>query len=153
MSGFLRKGFGMFGNGQEPPAAPPDTGSLWGDVFGVGSLFKLISDPALMAHTHQMIGAVIEGANANRRIEAKLDRLLKALGHDLADINARFPADFQPGFIAPLLEGDRTPGSGGVAAAIGASDDGSRRASASAATHGGAVRGGGEFDPAPGSSR
>ena len=122
----------MFGSGNGQDAAQaPETSSLWGDMFGVGSLFKVISDPALMQHAHQMMGAVIEGANANRRIEAKLDRLLRALGNDISDINARFPAQFQPphdpGPSAPpaLLEANRADGAGGFAAAIGAPDDGS----------------------------
>ena len=124
----------MFGNGQEPPAAP-ETGSLWGDVFGIGSLFKVISDPALMTHAHAMMGAVIEGANANRRIEAKLDRLLGALGHEITDINSRFPAQFQSG-AAPLLEQHRAHAAGGNSAAIGVADDGGSAASGGVGTAG-----------------
>jgi hypothetical protein len=121
----------MFGNGSDasgnpagtglPPA--PETSSLWGDMFGMGSLFKLISDPGLMAHTHAMMAAVIEGANANRRIEAKLDRLLKGIGHEISDINARFPAQLQP--PPALLTQHGAHAAGGNAAATGAVDDGS----------------------------
>ena len=137
------------GNGQDAPSAP-DTGSLWGDMLGVGSLFKVISDPALMVHAHQMMGAVIEGANANRRIEAKLDRLLRALGNDISDINARFPAEFQP---APaVLEGDRADGSGGHAATARALDDGSREPAASPRSLGAPIRDDrlGDSPPGPG---
>jgi hypothetical protein len=118
--------FGMNGNGQEQPAAP-ETSSLWGDMFGMGSLFKMISDPGLMAHTHAMMAAVIEGANANRRIEAKLDRLLNALGHQINDINARFPAGFQPPGApgAPvLLEGNGAYGGGSPPPSGGVADGG-----------------------------
>jgi hypothetical protein len=89
MSGF-RKGFAMFGNGSQPPHLPddpqvvaPDTSSLWGNMFGVGPLLKLISDPALGAHAHAMMQAIIEGAQASARTEAKLNALLKALGHEI----------------------------------------------------------------------
>ena len=118
----------MFGNGsrQDPPSAP-ETSSLWGDMFGVSSLFKIISDPALMAHAHQMMASVIEGANANRRIEAKLDRLLKAIGHEITDINARFPSAF---VAPPALSGpDGADGARGHSAATGAAHDGGALAS------------------------
>jgi hypothetical protein len=136
----------MFGNGsgQDAPAAP-DTGSLWGDMFGIGSLFKVISDPALMQHTHAMMSAVIEGANANRRIEAKLDRLLGALGHGISDINAKFPVQFQP---SAILEGDRADGSRGHAPATGAVDDGSRSAAEGPRSLGGPIRDDRGGDPA-----
>ena len=123
----------MNGNGQEPLPAQ-ETSSIWGDMFGMGSLFKLISDPALMAHTHQMIGAVIEGANANRRIEAKLDRLLGALGHEISDINSRFPAQLQP--PAALLEQHRAHELRGNSAATGLADNGGSPASGSSGAAG-----------------
>jgi hypothetical protein len=137
----------MFGNGQDAPA-PPDTGSLWGEMFGMGSLFKMISDPALMAHTHQMLNAVIEGANASRRIEAKLDRLLGALGHEISDINARFPAAFQPPGATQLLEGNAAAGNRGDPAATRPPDDGSRGAPGGVATAGVGSRSGGPHDGA-----
>jgi hypothetical protein len=129
-----------FGNGQDASPAAPDTGSMWGDLFGMGSLIKVISDPALMAHAHQMMGAVIEGANANRRIEAKLDRLLKALGNDIADIDARFPNQFQP---SALLEQRNADGARGHPPATSLADDGSGGAAHRFAPAGGDPRGGG----------
>jgi hypothetical protein len=132
--------FAMFGNGQEQPPQAPETSSLWGDMFGMGSLFKMISDPGLMAHTHAMMAAVIEGANANRRIEAKLDRLLKGIGHEISDINARFPSHFQP---AALLEGNGANGAGSHSASTGAVDDGSGGTAQGAGADRGAIRGNG----------
>jgi hypothetical protein len=123
-------------------------------MLGVGSLFKIISDPALMQHTHAMMAAVIEGANANRRIEAKLDRLLKALGNDISDINARFPAQFQPGPLHPgptlpaLPYADGAAGIGGYPPTTGAVDDGSREPAASLADARGHPRNAGVGDPA-----
>jgi hypothetical protein len=144
----MRKLFGMNGNGQEP-VAPPETSSLWGDMFGMGSLFKMISDPGLMAHTHAMMAAVIEGANANRRIEAKLDRLLKGIGHEISDINARFPAHFQP---PALLEGNGANGAGSPSAATGADHDGSGGTTSNAGADRVHVADAGGGNRAPGSS-
>jgi hypothetical protein len=130
MSGLL-KGLGMFGNGAGADQ-PQDTKSLWGDMFGLSGLsglMKVITDPALVAHAHQMMQATIEGANASRRIEAKLDRLLGALGHEISDINSRFPAAFQP---AVLLEGNGGNAPGPHPAATGAPDHGSAPASGGA---------------------
>lgn len=141
----------MFGNGQQGSGqdqAPQDTGSMWGDMFGIGSLIKVITDPGLQAHTHAMLGAVIEGANANRRIEEKLDRLLKALGHEISDINARWPAGLQ--FSPTLLTADGADGAGRPPLASGAPDDG---ASGTADAHGTAsehFREGGAADDAAG---
>jgi hypothetical protein len=138
----------MNGNGQDAP--PQETASIWGDMFGMSSLFKMISSPELMAHTHQMLAAVIEGANANRRIEAKLDRLLRALGHEIADINDRFPAQFRPPGLAPLLERNGALGTGSRAAASGPSDDGSALTADHAATDGDHSRNGVEDDAVAG---
>jgi hypothetical protein len=124
--------FSMFGNGSGADQ-PQDTKSIWGDMFGLTGLMKVIADPALMAHAHAMMQATIEGANANRRIEAKLDRLLGALGHEISDINARFPAAFALGAPA-LLEGNRALGARGDPAASGVADDGSGGAAASVGT-------------------
>lgn len=68
------------GAGGEPELIPPQpqsTRSMWGDMLGIGPLLKMISDPALQAHAHQMMAAVIEGAEASKRIEAKLDAILR----------------------------------------------------------------------------
>jgi hypothetical protein len=119
------------GNGQETGIGeqPQDTKSIWGDMFGLGGLMKVITDPALVAHAHAMMQATIEGANSSRRIEAKLDRLLGALGHEISDINSRFPAQFQS---APaLLVEHGANAAGGTAAATGAPDNGGRGAAAS----------------------
>jgi hypothetical protein len=129
----------MFGNGSGESPQPQDTKSLWGDMFGLGSLMKVITDPALVSHAHGMMQATIDGAHANRRIEAKLDRLLQALGHEINDINSRFPAQFHPrdmpgGTTPALLVQDGPHGTGGHPAATGAADDGSRGASGSVAT-------------------
>jgi hypothetical protein len=121
----------MFGN--NGAGEPQDTKSLWGDMFGLGGLMKVITDPALVAHAHAMMQATIEGANSSRRIEAKLDRLLGALGHEIADINARFPAQFQPP-AAPLLVQHGAVGAGSHPPATGAVDDGSALAAGSPAT-------------------
>ena len=53
-----------FGNGAGDFPAPQaqDTKSMWGDMFGLGSLMKVITDPALIEHAHAMMQATIEGA-------------------------------------------------------------------------------------------
>ena len=146
----------MFGNGQEPPAPAQETRSIWGDMFGLGPLMKIISDPALQLHAQAMMQSIIEGANANRRMEAKLDRLLGALGHEINDINSRFPSQFQPGghgpagnvFAPPLLVENGANGAGRHPASTGAPDDGSGGASGSPATSVGSAGLRGDDDPA-----
>jgi hypothetical protein len=49
---------------------------MWSDMLGLGSFFRILSDPSLVDQVHAMMGAVIEAAQANKRIEAKLDELL-----------------------------------------------------------------------------
>ena len=138
----------MFGNGSGE-AQPQDTKSLWGDMFGLGGLMKVITDPALVAHAHAMMQATIEGANSSRRIELKLDRLLQALGHEISDINSRFastsagaligdaharrevPAQFQPAPAALLVQ-NGAHGAGGHPSSTGAVDGGSGVAPGSA---------------------
>ena len=78
----------MNGNGQD--AAPQSTASIWGDMFGMGSLFKLVTDPMLGATAQRMMETIIESSLASRRLEAKLDLLLKGQGHDIDAVNARF---------------------------------------------------------------
>jgi hypothetical protein len=135
----------MFGSNGAGDAQPQDTKNLWGDMFGLGGLMKVITDPALVNHAHAMMQATIEGANANRRIEAKLDRLLQALGHEINDINSRFPV----ALAAPpaLLEQNGADGTGGHTASTGVADDGSRVASGSAATPVGGLGLRGDDDP------
>jgi hypothetical protein len=153
----MKKRLAMFGNGSDPTGQnaqntqiePPATSSLWGDMFGIGPLFKMISDPALGAHAHQMMQAIIEGASASSRIEAKLNALLKALGHDVAEIERQAAA--APLVIAPaLFAAHGANGTRGRSAATGAPDDGSRDASPDASTDGGDPRNGGADDDAAG---
>ena len=139
----------MFGNGQEQPQAQ-DTASIWGDMFGIGSLFKVITDPQLQAHTHAMLAAVIEGASATRRVEQKLDRLLKALGHEIDDINARFPSEFIRPAAPALLEANGAVGDRGRAAATVSADDGGRNLATNVGTDGDDPRNGGADDARPG---
>jgi hypothetical protein len=125
----------MFGLGNgSGEAQPQDTKSIWGDMFGLGGLMKVISDPALIAHAHAMMQATIEGANSSRRIEAKLDRLLGALGHEISDIDARYPAQHFPAGLGapPLLVEHGANGAAGHPAATGAAHDGSQNAAGSA---------------------
>jgi hypothetical protein len=136
----------MFGIGNGSGEAQ-DTRSIWGDMLGIGPLMKVLTDPALQAHTHAMMTAVIEGANATRRVELKLNLLLKALGHEYADIDAQHPSPFAG---APILIAHGANGGGGHAAATGAPDDGSRGASQGAATNRGGAGNGGGIDPAGG---
>jgi hypothetical protein len=123
-------GFGN-GAGDFPAQQPQDTKSMWGDMLGLSGLMKVITDPALIAHAHAMMQATIEGANSSRRIEAKLDRLLGALGHEISDINSRFPAAFQSDRAPALLVQHGAAGAGGIAAATGAPDHGGGGAAAS----------------------
>jgi hypothetical protein len=151
--------FRMNGNGQDQPQAPP-TSSLWGDVFGISGLVKALSDPAMMQGAQAMMTALAEGGQASRRIEAKLDMLLRALGHEIETINARFPAHFggpagpggpfDPRIIggqsAPLLEGDRADGGRGSAIASLALDNGGRGAADRVDPARGDPRNRGDFD-------
>ena len=100
------------------------TGSMWGDVFGLSGLMKVITDPALVNHAHGMMQATIDGAHANRRIEAKLDRLLRALGHEINDINSRFPDNFQPPGAPALLVQHGPDGTRGNSPSSELADDG-----------------------------
>jgi hypothetical protein len=105
----------MFGNGSDPQlpqtVEPPSSASLWGDMFGIGSLLKTMSDPALGANINAMLLSVIEASKSSARVEAKLDQLLKAL----ADGNGN----------AALSLANGTDGSGRPSAPSGALDDGS----------------------------
>ena len=120
----------MFGNGKDQPAQiPPDaaieapsSSSLWGDMFGVGSLFKVITDPALGAHAAAMMNAITESAKASSRIERKLNRLLAALGQEVEDANVGSPGIGPPA----LLAADGANGGRGLAPASGAPDNGGR---------------------------
>src|SRR5262249_17488919 len=69
----------------DPDQAQP-TGRLWGDMFGIGPLMRLINDPELGAKAQLAVQGVIAGTAAMARIEAKLDFLLRALGHHPTNI-------------------------------------------------------------------
>jgi hypothetical protein len=140
--------FGI-GNGSDEPSQAQDTKSIWGDMFGLSGLMKVITDPALMAHAHAMMQATIEGANSSRRIEAKLDRLLGALGHEITDINARFPQSFQPPPAAVLIEHGAAR-AGSDPAATGVAHDGSQGAAGSVGTPVGGPRTRGPHDETAG---
>jgi hypothetical protein len=120
--------FGMFGNGALPPQngdpqEPASSSSMWGDMFGVGSLFKVITDPQLGQHAAAMMQAISAGAQASTRIERKLNMLLAALGHEI-DENGNVRN--RPGGGTPLLAADGPHGNRGFAATGGAPDDGGR---------------------------
>lgn len=125
----------MFGrsNGADDGQNAPSTSSILGDMFGLGGLMKVITDPALVQHAHAMMQATIDGAHASRRIEAKLDRLLGALGHEINDINSRFPAQLA-GPAPALLEQGRADGARGHPATTGAAHDGGPGAADGVAT-------------------
>ena len=145
----------MFGsNGsQQPPGSeagtgyiePPSTGGLWGDMFGLGPLFKMMTDPALGAHAHGMMQAIIDGAQASNRIELKLNALLGALGHDVAEIERREMASAAAAagrgpVVTALLAASGAAGNRSPAAASQSVDDGSGGAAASVGATGGGPR-------------
>jgi hypothetical protein len=98
---------------------PPDTSSLWGNMFGLGSFFKVVTDPQLQAHAHAMINAIIESAQASKRIEAKLDALLGA-----AHVQAHAPPPALPPDHGPVGTGSDPPPSGAPDHARGKPDAG-----------------------------
>lgn len=90
---------------------PKPTSSLWGEMFGLGPLMRLIQDPQLGAKTHQAVQAIIDGHARMVRIEAKLDALLQGVPY--ADTAA-------PAVFARLSDGP-----GGPTVASSTADDGS----------------------------
>lgn len=97
-------------NGGTPPATATEpqeaqsTASMWGQMFGLGPLMKMITDPGLQTHAMGMMQAIGDGARVSSRIEAKLDMLLKAQGYDLGQVNARIeraPAILEGAVAAP----------------------------------------------------
>lgn len=66
---------------------PASSSSLWGDMFGLGPMLKMISDPNLGNTALAMMQAIMESAKANARIEAKLNAILERHGYDLAQFD------------------------------------------------------------------
>jgi hypothetical protein len=99
-----------------------ETSSMWNDVLGIGGFIKSLTDPQMLQNAALMMQAITDCAHGMKRIEAKLDILLKESGHD---------GERQGHAIAALLlEGNGASGTRGRAAAIGTVDNGSGRASA-----------------------
>jgi hypothetical protein len=84
----------MFGNGKATTeqGEAQSTSSMWGSMLGLGPMLKMLADPDLHRHAHQMIGALIDSAKRYERVEAKLDILLTGAGHDVGKINKRLAA-------------------------------------------------------------
>lgn len=101
---------------------PPSFAESIGGLFGLGPIMRMMNDPALQQHMVEMMQAVIQSAGANLRMEAKLDFILRELGHD----PSRFECDGGRGFGNPaaLLGGYGIPGAGANPAPSGAADDG-----------------------------
>lgn len=110
---------------------PPSTRSMWGDMFGLGPLLRIASDPAIVHQALGMLSQLAEAGAVNRRLEAKLDILLAAGGHDLESINRAIDATARPN-LAFLPQIDGTVGAVGAAATGRPSDDGAGRAAAAA---------------------
>jgi hypothetical protein len=141
---FGNNGNGGLGPGDVAQIEPPSSSSLWGDMFGLSGLIKTITDPALGAHAHAMMAAIIESGKASHRIELKLNALLGALGHDVAEIERR-AANVDP--AAPALLGSNGANGGRGSAATGfAPDNGAGGHAADDAAHGGRPRNGGAND-------
>jgi len=102
----------------KPIGEAPSTRRLWSDMLGLGDLFRVLSDPGLIAHVHAMMTAVMEAAAANKRIEEKLDRLLAEREADAARVDrtgaASLPFEY------------RADGTGRTTFAGGVADDGNR---------------------------
>jgi hypothetical protein len=69
---------------------PPDTASLWGNMFGLGPIMRLINDPQLGQQAQRLIAEMMASQHivrrledGQRRIEAKLDLLLEAASVDI----------------------------------------------------------------------
>ncbi|PWT78039.1 MAG: hypothetical protein C5B60_01790 [Chloroflexi bacterium] len=100
---------------------------MWGEMFGLGPLMRLIQDPQLSQNANKVLQAIIDGQAATLRVEAKLDHLLRVLGHD----PDRFGRSVAPTFFEGLS--DRT---GGPALANAIADHGSGGATPDVATPG-----------------
>lgn len=112
-------------NGQSEEQ-PRSTSSMWQDMFGLGPLFRMVSDPMMQQNAVLMMQAVAAGASSSQRLEAKLDFIIRKLGHDPATIVPSVHELTAPGRSGPALIPDGRTGLGaGAAAASGlAADDG-----------------------------
>lgn len=72
----------------ETPPPPPSLATTIGGLLGFGPVLRMMNDPMMQAHMTQMMQTIIESAGANLRIEAKLDYILRKLGHDPAEFAA-----------------------------------------------------------------
>lgn len=104
----------------QPDQAQP-TSSLWGQLFGLGPLFRMVSDPQMMQNAIGMMQAIAAGAAANQRLEAKLDFLLRKQGYDPEEIASSAPGRSGPALIP---DGRTIPGAGATAAPGLAADHG-----------------------------
>jgi len=107
---------------QLPDLAPVETRSLWGDLFGIGPLIKMATDPAMIAQVMTLMATMTENARAAQRIEMKLDLILSSQGHDIDALNRQASGlDARPepaaGNAAAVLEHHRDAGNGSAAAA------------------------------------
>ena len=103
------------------------TGRLWGDMFGLGPIMRLINDPELGPKAHQAIAGIIASSAAMVRIEAKLDFLLRVSGHDPAAIVAALPGGLPDGNRGPAVAGAIAHDGGGGVAPVDASAGGDAR--------------------------
>lgn len=88
-----------------------DTGSLWMKMFGLGPLMEAIKDPNLVQNMISSAAAIMQAAQAQARIEAKLDLLLRQAGVDVDGLNARVAEQFGRR-TAAVLDGHANPGDG-----------------------------------------
>lgn len=93
----------------------PSTGSLWGQMFGLSPILRMLTDPQAQANAQALIMALTAGVASIPRIEAKLDALL---GQEHPLVRATPPR------IAALSDEHRADGTGGFAASGGAPDNG-----------------------------
>jgi hypothetical protein len=115
----------------------PSTASLWSRMTGgmlrgmglgdMGEIFKIASSPEVQAGMIEVFRGAVEQARATRRIEAKLDFLLRQGGVDVDEFNRRFDftaAAVWPGGPRALPSGDGRNGTGNPAPASRPPDDG-----------------------------
>ena len=109
------------------PSSPQSTASLWGDLFGIGAVMRMANDmaadPKIKGAMMDMIMSVANAAFALTRIEAKLDTLLKDLGHDPEKAGQSANGRTIP---AALLADFRNLGPGGHPVASVIADNGGR---------------------------
>jgi hypothetical protein len=100
------------------------TSSLWADMLGLGPFVEQLHNPDFQAQLQGFLSSQFETLARVRRCEAVLDQIAEHLGLERLP-NASPPAGGPAGFTAlPAALG--SDGTGGAAAASGASDNGSR---------------------------